>query len=169
MEYLAIVSRFIFGRSSERAKAENECYVRSNTGSSLFVRACTLYRGRKLGIRDPVGWRWGIIARLRSLREEDSMAASTTPGSNYRISPPPPPPPPPSLPPPSLPSSFALLGRYGSFAPYFSPTRVLLFGVCTYWLAKHRRTPRVSSIGTLRAIRPGSEASLTRRLLELSL
>lgn len=34
----------------------------------------TLYRGRERGIGDPgLGWRWGIIARLRSLREEDSV------------------------------------------------------------------------------------------------
>lgn len=152
--YLAIVSTFILTRSGprSRAEAENGWYVRSNTGSSLFVRACTLHRGRKHGIKDPVGWRWGIIARLRSLREEDSIAASTTPGSNYRISPPP------------LPSSFALLVRYGFFAPYFSSARVLLFGVCTYWLAKHRWTTRASSIGTLRPsawIRSQSDTKIT--------
>lgn len=75
--------------------------------------------------RSPSDGEWGIIARLRSLREEDSMAASTTPGSNYRISPP---------------SSSPLLTsnpRYTFPRPFISlRLDVLLFGVCTYRLGE---------------------------------
>lgn len=78
--------------ASARARGKSESYQASegdNIGgahndrtpgaSSGHPRAsargvCALYRGRERGIGDPgVGWRWGIIARLRSLREEDSV------------------------------------------------------------------------------------------------
>lgn len=80
--------------------------------------------------RSPSDGEWGIIARLRSLREEDSMAASTTPGSNYRISPPFP------LPSPSY--SLTSNPRYTFLRPFISlRLDVLLFGVCTYRLGEH--------------------------------
>lgn len=143
--------------------------VRSNTGSSLSAtRVHVIYRGRKLGIRDPVGWRWGIIARLRSLREEDSMAASTTPGSNYRISPPPPPPCHPPLP------SYSL-DRVRLPRPLISLRLVYYYSVCVHLLAlaeapaplRIRELAIPASVPLFEGHRPGSEASLTRRLLEL--
>lgn len=74
--------------------------------------------------RSPSDGERGIIARLRSLREEDSMAASMTPGSNYRISPP-------------SPCSLTSKPRYTFLRPFISlRLDVLLFGVCTYRLGE---------------------------------
>jgi len=55
--------------------AHNDRTPGASSGHPRKVRVVyTLYRGRERGIGDPgVGWRWGIIARLRSLREEDSV------------------------------------------------------------------------------------------------
>lgn len=131
-------------------------------GYPRWTRArCSAGRAGNLESEISFGWRWGIIARLRSLREEDSTAASTTPGSNYRISPPSP-----SFPPFLLPC-FRFQAKMQPPSPFISlPLDVLLFGVRTYRLGERLSLSlSLSHSGH----RPGSEASLTRRLLELSL
>lgn len=90
--------------------------------------------------RSPSDGEWGIIARLRSLREEDSMAASTTPGSNYRISPPSSSPPSYFQPKIHLPSPF-----------YFSSTRCIIIR-CVHLPARWASSPASLSLSFSRAI-----------------